>query len=46
VSPAARARGLTQFAGDVREGMQLYLERQPGKRASTLESPDRASQAR
>jgi hypothetical protein len=46
LSPAARARGLTRFAGDVREGMQLYMERQPGSRASTLESPGQASQPR
>jgi hypothetical protein len=46
VFPAARLRGLARFAGDVREGMQLYMERQPGSRASTLESPERASQAR
>jgi len=46
VSPAARAQGLARFAGDVREGMQLYMERQPGDRASTLESPERASRAR
>jgi hypothetical protein len=39
VSPAARARGLARFAGDVREGMQFYMERQPGNRASTLEMP-------
>ncbi len=37
VSPTARARGLARFAGDVHEGMQLYLERQPGDRPSTLE---------
>jgi hypothetical protein len=45
VSPGARARGLTRFAGDVREGMQLYMERQPGDRASTLESPEHARRA-
>jgi hypothetical protein len=45
VFPAARLRGLARFAGDVREGMQLYMERQPGSRPSTLESPERASQA-
>jgi hypothetical protein len=39
VSPAARVRGLAGFAGDVREGMQLYMERQPADRASTLERP-------
>jgi hypothetical protein len=37
VSPAARAQALTQFAADVREGMQLYMERQPGDRPTTLE---------
>jgi hypothetical protein len=46
VSPAARAAGLTRFAGDVREGMQLYMERQPASRAPTLEGPERASQPR
>jgi hypothetical protein len=46
VSPAARAGGLTRFAGDVREGMQLYLARQPASRTSTLEGPERASQSR
>ncbi|HUZ37230.1 MAG TPA: hypothetical protein VMV17_12960 [Streptosporangiaceae bacterium] len=29
-SPAVRARGLARFAVDIREGMQLYLERHPG----------------
>lgn len=38
VSPATAARGLTRFAADVREGMDLYLQRQPGDAASTLES--------
>ena len=37
VSPAGRARALGRFAADVREGMQLYMERQPGDRPSTLE---------
>ena len=46
VSPAARAPGLARFAGDVREGMQLYMERQPGNAASTLESQERVSRAR
>lgn len=30
ISPGPRARELTRFAGDVREGMGIYLERQPG----------------
>jgi hypothetical protein len=46
VSPAARAQGLARFAGDVREGMQLYMERQPANAASTLESQERVSRAR
>jgi hypothetical protein len=37
VSPAGRAQALGRFAADVREGMQLYAERQPGDRPSTLE---------
>ena len=37
VSPAGRARALGRFTADVREGMQLYMERQPGDRPSTLE---------
>lgn len=36
VSPAERARGLGRFAADVREGMQLYMERQPGDQSTTL----------
>jgi hypothetical protein len=36
VSPAERARGLGRFGADVREGMQLYMERQPGDRSTTL----------
>ncbi len=46
VSPAARASGLTRFAGDVRDGMQLYMERQPASRDSSLEGPERARQPR
>ena len=46
VSPAARAPGLARFAGDVREGMQLYRERLPANAASTLESQERVSRAR
>lgn len=38
VSPAARAAGLARFAADVRDGMELYMERHPGEGASTLES--------
>lgn len=46
VSPAGAARGLTRFVADVRDGMDLYLERPPGgysrrrpsDAASTLES--------
>jgi hypothetical protein len=29
-SPTARARSLSGFTADVREGMQMYMERQPG----------------
>lgn len=36
VSPAARAAGLARFAADVREGMDLYMERQAGSGPSTL----------
>ena len=36
VSPAGQARALGRFAADVREGMQLYMERQPGERPTTL----------
>ena len=38
VSPPVRVRGLARFLADVREGMDLYRERQPGGTASTLES--------
>ena len=37
VSPAGRARALGRFSAAVREGMQLYMERQPGDLPSTLE---------
>jgi hypothetical protein len=37
VSPAVRAQALARFTADVREGMQLYMERQPGDRPTTLE---------
>jgi hypothetical protein len=36
ISPVYRARELTRFAGDVREGMELYMERQPGQAPPTL----------
>ena len=36
VSPAGRAQALGRFAADVREGMQLYMERQPGDGPTTL----------
>ena len=35
--PAPRPSALAEFAADVREGMALYMERQPGAAASTLE---------
>ena len=35
--PAPRASALAEFAADVREGMALYMERQAGAPASTLE---------
>lgn len=38
VSPAARAAGVARFAADVRDGMELYLERHPTPGASTLGS--------
>ena len=37
VSPAVQAKALGRFTADVREGMQLYTERHPGDRPSTLE---------
>ena len=37
VSPAARARSLGRFTADVRDGMQMYMERQPGDGPTTLE---------
>jgi hypothetical protein len=36
-SPAVRARDAAAFAADVREGMHIYMEQQPGDRPSTLE---------
>ena len=36
VSPGARARELGRFAGDVREGMQIYMARQPARPGPTL----------
>jgi hypothetical protein len=38
IAPGPRARELTRFVGDVREGMDLYMERQPGQPPPTLES--------
>ena len=38
VSPAVRIRGLARLAADVRDGMDLYMERHPGRAASTLDS--------
>jgi hypothetical protein len=35
--PAPRPSALADFAADVREGMSLYMERQSGAAASTLE---------
>ena len=40
--PAPRASGLAEFAAEVREGMALYMERQAGPPASTLEGHRRA----
>jgi hypothetical protein len=37
VSPTAQARSLARFTSDVREGMQIYIERQPGGGPTTLE---------
>jgi hypothetical protein len=39
--PAPRPSGLAEFAADVREGMALYMERQSGAAASTLEDQRR-----
>jgi hypothetical protein len=36
ISPGPRARGITSFAGDVREGMELYMERHSGQAPPTL----------
>jgi hypothetical protein len=36
-SPGSRARELARFAGDVREGMDLYMERHPRRAPPTLE---------
>ena len=36
ISPGYRARELARFAGDVREGMELYMERHPGQAPPTL----------
>jgi hypothetical protein len=38
IAPGPRARELTRFAGDVREGMGLYMERHPGPAPPTLGS--------
>lgn len=35
--PADRARQLTRFAADVRDGMELYMERHPSRAPLTLE---------
>ncbi len=36
ISPGLRAQEIARFAGDVREGMELYMERQPGQAPPTL----------
>lgn len=36
--PVSRARQLTRFAADVRDGMELYLERHPRRAPLTLEA--------
>jgi len=41
VTPTAQARSLGRFASDVREGMQIYMERQPGDGPTTLEGQQR-----
>jgi hypothetical protein len=38
VSPGAARRSLSRFAADVRAGMDMYMERQSGDPASTLDS--------
>jgi hypothetical protein len=35
--PVTRARQLTRFAADVRDGMQIYMERQSSRAPLTLE---------
>jgi hypothetical protein len=35
-SPGSRARDLTRFADDVRDGMELYMARHPGQAPPTL----------
>jgi hypothetical protein len=40
-SPVTRAQALGRFSADVRDGMQMYMERQPGDRPSTLEGQRR-----
>ncbi|HWG60827.1 MAG TPA: hypothetical protein VG253_03855 [Streptosporangiaceae bacterium] len=37
ISPGHRARELSRFAGDVREGMEIYMERHPRPEPPTLE---------
>jgi hypothetical protein len=37
ISPGPRARELTRFAGDVREGMEIYKQQQPGRGSPVLE---------
>jgi hypothetical protein len=37
ISPAVRARELTGFAGDVREGMEIYRQRQLAPARPALE---------
>ena len=38
IAPGPRARELSRFVGDVREGMELYMERHPGQAPPTLGS--------
>ena len=38
IAPGPRAREVTRFVGDVREGMELYMERHPRQAPPTLGS--------
>jgi hypothetical protein len=44
-APALRARELTRFAGDVREGMEMYRQRQLAAPRRAIERPTAALRA-